>query len=104
MDAVQGIRVGKAQPSGDATANVSTLGAKLGISQVLGHQLVPHPGHPLDLHAPVLGVVGEPEAGQRRRNNIEGIGCVSTVAGGVGQQRDNLGHLKETTGPPVGDD
>ena len=104
MDAVESIGVGISQPGGNTATDISALGGELGVAKVLGHQLVPHTGHPLHLHAPVLSMVGEPEAGQGWRDHIEGVGRIAAVAGWVGQQGNDLGHLEEATWPAVGDD
>ena len=57
MNTKQAISMGKAQPGCHATTNITALSRKPRVAQVLRHQFVPHTGHPLDLHAPVLGVV-----------------------------------------------
>ena len=102
MDANQTVGVTETQPGGHPSTYIAALDRESGIFQVLGHKLVPHPGNLLYIRTALGGWVGKTEAGQRRSDDVEGIGGITAVGTWVGQQRDDLVHLIESAGPAVG--
>src|SRR5215468_873087 len=68
------------------------------------HQFGPGLGDPAGVPAWTGERGGEAEAGQRRSDDVEGVGGVAAVAGGVGQRADNGAELHDGAGPAVGDD
>ncbi len=87
---------------GHARAPVAALRAEPLVAK-LPHQPHPEGGDGLGVHAALTGVVGEAVAGQRRRDDVEGVGGVAAVARGVRQWPNDLVHLEEGAGPAVGD-
>ena len=47
---------------------------------------------------------GEAKAGQRRGDDVEGVGGIAAMACGVGQRADDVRGLDDRAGPAVGDD
>ena len=72
-----------------------------GVAQTLGQDGVQGHGGTVVAEAGRGGPAREAEARQGRDHHVEGVGRVRPVAGGVGQQRDELGHLGEAAGPAV---
>ena len=62
------------------------------------------PRDPLDVPACRRRLAREAEAGQRRAHDVEGVGGVAAVRGGVGQRFDDLVELDDRTRPAVRDD
>ena len=103
MDAVQAVGVLVTELGGDQRAVVGSAGGVLGVAEDIGHQRVPAVGH-----LPVVHVAGgwrrEPEAGQRRHDDVERVGRVAAVGGRVGQRPDHLAPEPERPRPTVRED
>src|SRR5215216_1652340 len=78
------------------------MGREACIAQLL------HQSYPESRDAPgeagLLGAVGESVAGQGWDDHVEGVGRISPIAFGVGQQWDDLRELNEGARPAVGKD
>ena len=57
---------------------------------------------PVDAPAGRGGLVGEAEAGQGGDDQMEGVGGIAAVRGGVGERPDDLQELDDGAGPAVG--
>ena len=97
------IRVDAAQLGRDDRAGVAALGPVAVVAEAV-HQLGPGLGHPAGVPAWPGERRGEAEAGQRRRDDMEGVGRVAAVASGVGQRADDFDELDDRAWPAVGDD
>jgi hypothetical protein len=52
----------------------------------------------------LVGRAGEPEAGDGRGDDVEGVRRVAAVGGGVGERAEDVEELDDRAGPAVGDD
>src|SRR5205807_2838751 len=94
MDPDQFLRVGIAQLRADQASPVTTLSAELSIAKLICHQLQKELGHPCDIHATLLGTIGETKTRQGRDHDMEGVLCITPISGGIGQRSNNLVHLE----------
>ena len=95
--------VGMGEPSRDAMNPPQSppCAPKRRIAQHVRHQFGEAIGHRLDTESPLAGLEREAEAGQRRRDDGEGVGRVAAEAGRVGEARDELQELEHRAGPAV---
>lgn len=100
VDADAAGRVGEPHEARDEGAPVAALRDVRAVAEGL-HQLVEHGGGLGRREPGVFGGGGEAEAGERRRNDVEGsLGG----GGGFGEQREELLDLEEGAGPAVDED
>ena len=84
----------------DRRTPVTTLRAERVVAEG-DHQLDPCRGDPLDAPAGPRRLVAEPVAGHRRADDVERVGRVAAVAGGVAQRLDDVEELDDRSGPAV---
>ena len=93
---------GWAKPSRAVKTRPSRLlGRRSGVAEHVRHEVRAAIGHGLDAESPLAGLEREGVAGQRRRDDGEGVGWVAAEAGRVGQARDQLEELEHGAGPAV---
>ena len=68
------------------------------------HEVDPEIGDAEGVHAGVGGAIGEAEAGEGRDDDVEGIGGIAAMGGGVGEEGDDVEEFEEGTGPAVSED
>ena len=88
---------------GNASTDIATLSAVALITEA-AHQLGEGSGDAWHVPARFAHRNGEPEAGDRRRHDVEGVGRVAAVGARVGQWPDDLDELRDRTGIAVADD
>ena len=104
VDADDVLGVHHAEQAGHAGAGVGALGGITGVAEA-AHQLRPGRGDAEQVAPAGAGHrSGEPVAGQRRDDHVEGVGRVAAVGAGVGQWPDHLEELHRRAGPAVGQD
>ena len=92
-----------AEPRRDGAAPVAPLGEITAVSEDVGHQCGEHPGHPAG--APGTGrPAGEGEPRERRRDDVECVLGVASVAFRVRERTDDVEELHDGSRPPVRDD
>src|SRR5215203_684789 len=87
----------------DAGTYVATVGTVSLITEA-AHQLGPCSGDARHAPARLPHRDGEPEARQRGRDDVEGVGRVAAVGARVGERADDAQKLHNRTGVPVADD
>ena len=80
MHADDMLGVDAAEFRGDERADVAALRAVAVVAEA-AHQLGPGPGDPVGVPARLGERAGEPEAGERRDHDVEGVGGVAAVRG-----------------------
>src|SRR5215204_4594323 len=99
-DDVLGIDVG--QHPADAGAYVATVGTVALVAEPT-HQLGPCSGDARHAPARLPHRDGEPEARQRGRDDVEGVGRVAAVGARVGERSDDAQKLHNRAWVPVAD-
>src|ERR1700722_18946198 len=97
------VGVVEGEVAADVAADVAAGGAEAGVAQG-GHELGPQAGDGDGVGGRAGGAVGVAEAGDVGDDDIERVGGVGAVRGGVGQEGDDFGVAPERVGPAVGED
>jgi hypothetical protein len=97
------IRVVDPEIARDACPDVAAVGAVALVAQPI-HELDPGLGRSGGFPSGVGERARQPEAGQRRRDDVECIGRVAAVGSWVGQRTDQIHELGDRARVPVGDD
>jgi len=96
------IGVDAAKLGGDDRAGVPAVGAVTVVAEAV-HQLCPGASDPAGVPTRAGERAGKAKAGQRGRHDVEGVGGIAAMAGGIGQRADDLHELHDRAGPAVGD-
>src|ERR1700730_18491686 len=103
MDANEQIRMRQSQALRHCSPDVSASGGKAKVTERVRHQARPPLGGFRCRHAANGGTVGESESRQRWNDHVERVRGIAAMARWIGQQRDNLDHLKERARPAMGE-
>ncbi len=97
------VGVNPAQLGGDERAPVAALCAIALVAEP-AHELGPGPGDTRRGPAGVVGWAGEAVAGERRDDDIEGVGGVAAMGARVGQRPNHLQELDDRAWPAMRED
>ena len=97
------LRVDPAEVRCDERSEVAALRAVALVPQP-AHQLGERPGDPVAVPTRLTGRPGEPEARQRRDNQVKGVCRVAPVRLRVAKRPDHVEELDHRAGPAVAED
>ena len=93
--------MGGAEARADDGAPVAALGTVALVAELGGHEVVEGVGYAGGAPAALLRFAAPAEAGDGGDDDVEGVGGVAAVGGGVGEGPDELEELKHRAGPAV---
>jgi hypothetical protein len=101
VHAEEPVGVGLAEAAGHDRAPVAAL-RDITVVAELGHQIGDGVGDAVDVEARLGRRPGEAVAGHRGDDDVEGVGRVAAVGGGIGERAEDVEEFDEGAGPAVG--
>ena len=100
VDAHHPVRMMGRLPAADAATPVAALRTPPLVAKP-PHQLAEQLRHSLRVVAALGRLVGKAVAGNRRCDDVEGVGRIAAIRGRIGERPDDLVELHDRTGPAV---
>ena len=104
VDAAQVAGVGGAQTRADDGAPVAALRAVALVAELGGHEVVERIRDAGGAPAPLAWLAAPAEAGDGGDDDVEGVGGIAAMGGGVGEGADEVEELEDGAGPAVRQD